>query len=138
MAQILIGAEKVVGLLVAEGDQLQDRHLTSVGVQLGSSYVVLGAKDSGKCPQFDSLWTKDLRPETPTADYSKAEQDIVAVAKEFASAHPTMGAMVLECTGFQPFARAIQREINMPVFSWSTLLNYAYSVVAHRDFYGHV
>ena len=138
MAQTLISAERVVGLLVAEGDRLQDRHLTSVGVQLGSNYVVHGAKDGGKCPQFDSLWTKDLRPETPTADYSKAERDLIAVAKHFAAEHPTMGAMVLECTGFQPFARAIQREIEMPVFSWSTLLDYAYSIVAHRDFYGHV
>lgn len=45
---------------------------------------------------------------------------------------------VLECIGFQPYARAIQREIDIPVFSWSTLLDYAYSVAAHRDFYGHV
>jgi hypothetical protein len=138
LAQTLIGANKVVGLLVAEGDHLQDRHLTSVGIRLQSNYVVHGAKDDGKCPQFDSLWTKDLRPETPTADYQKAEHDLVAVAKNFAAAHPTMGAMVLECTGFQPFARAIQREIDMPVFSWSTLLDYAYSIAVHRDFYGHV
>ena len=138
MAQALIGANKVVGVLVAESDELYDRHLTSVRVQLGSNYVVEGAKDDGNCPQFDSLWTKDLRPDIPTADYDKAERDLVSVAKNFAAAHPSMGAMVLECTGFQPFARAIQREIEMPVFSWSTLLDYAYSVAAHRDFYGHV
>jgi hypothetical protein len=138
MAQALIGANKVVGVLVAESDELYDRHLISVRVQLRSNYVVEGAKDDGKCPQFDSLWTKDLRPDIPTADYDKAERDLVSVAKNFAAAHPSMGAMVLECTGFQPFARAIQREIEMPVFSWSTLLDYAYSVAAHRDFYGHV
>lgn len=138
IAQTIIGSKKVVGILVAEGDQLHDRHLTSVGIQLGSNYVVHGAKDDGKCPQFDSLWTKDLRPDTPTADYAKAEQDLVAVAKTFAATHPSMGAMLLECTGFQPFARAIQREIEMPVFTWSTLLDFAYSSAVHRDFYGHV
>lgn len=138
LAQTIIGDDRVVGILVAEGDELYDRHLTSVRVQLGSNYVVQGAKDDGKCPQFDSLWTKDLRPDIPMADYSKAEQDIISVAKGFAAEHTLMGAMVLECTGFQPFARAIQREIDMPVFSWSTLLDYAYSVAAHRDFYGHV
>jgi hypothetical protein len=26
----------------------------------------------------------------------------------------------------------------MPIFSWSTLLEFAHSVVVHRDFYGHV
>lgn len=138
LAQAIVGPDSIVGILVAEGDRLQDRHLVSACVQLGSNYVVHGAKDDGKCPQFDSLWTKDLRPEIPTADYTTAERDIVSVARDFAAEHPAMGALVLECTGFQPFARAIQREVDMPVFSWSTLLDYAYSVVAHRDFYGHV
>jgi len=45
---------------------------------------------------------------------------------------------MLECTGMQPFARAVQRVLELPVFSWGTLLDYAYSVVVHRDYYGHV
>lgn len=138
LAQQVVGPQAKVGILVAEGDRLHDRHLTSVGVQIGSNYVVEGAKDDGKCPEFDSLWTRDLRPAVPTADYAKAEADLVAVAKDFAARHADMRALVLECTGFQPFARAIQRELDMPVFSWSTLLDYAFSIVAHRDFYGHV
>ena len=60
------------------------------------------------------------------------------VAVDFYHAHPNMGAMLLECTGMQPFARAVQREIDVPIFSWGTLLDYAYSVVVHRDYYGHV
>jgi hypothetical protein len=138
MAQMVIGPQQVVGILVAAGSYLRDRHLASVGVTLGTNYVVHGAMDDRKLPQFDSLWNQDLRPEIPTADYELAEHDIVRVARDFAAAHPNMGAMVLECTGFQPFGRAIQREIRMPVFSWATLLDYAYGVAVHRDFYGHV
>lgn len=138
LAQMVIGREQVVGILVAAGRYLRERHLTSVGVALGTNYVVHGAGDDGKTPQFASLWNKDLRPAVPTADYELAEHDLVGVARDFAAAHPNMGAMVLECTGFQPFGRAIQREIGMPVFSWATLLDYAYSVAVHRDFYGHV
>jgi len=52
--------------------------------------------------------------------------------------HAGIAALVLECTGFSPFARSLQREIDIPVFSWGTLLDYAYSVVVHRDCYGHV
>lgn len=137
-AQMLVGPEQVVGILMSGSSYLHDRHLTSVGVKLGTNYVVHGAMDGGKLPQFDSLWNEDLRPAIPTADYEQAEHDLVEVALAFAAAHPNMGAMVLECTGFQPFGRAIQREIDMPVFSWSTLLDYAYSVAVHRDFYGHV
>jgi hypothetical protein len=49
-----------------------------------------------------------------------------------------MGVMLLECTGMQPFARAIQRQIDIPIFSWGTLLDFAFSSAVHRDYYGHV
>ena len=31
-----------------------------------------------------------------------------------------------------------EREIDIPIFSWGTLLDYAYSVAVHREYYGHV
>lgn len=36
-----------------------------------------------------------------------------------------------------PFARALQRQIDLPVFSWGTFMDYANSVPIHRDDYGH-
>ena len=52
--------------------------------------------------------------------------------------NPDIGAIMLECTGMQPFARAVQQRVDLPVFSWGTLLDYAFSAVAHRDYYGQV
>ena len=63
---------------------------------------------------------------------------MVRICKDFVAKNPKMKALIFECTGFQPFARAVQREIDIPIFSWGTLLDYAYSVVVHREFYGHV
>jgi hypothetical protein len=138
VAQLAVGPDRVVGVLVATERYLWDRHLTAVGVTLGTNYVVRGAMDGGRIPELDSLWNADVRPDLPTADFAAAERDLVAVAREFADAHPDMGAMVLECTGFPPFGRAIQLELDLPVFSWSTLMEFAYSVAVHRDFTGHV
>jgi hypothetical protein len=137
-AQQLIGPNKVVGILAARSEQLLSDHLENVGIQLGSNYVITGAEDDGGCPEFENLWYAPVRPDVPEAYYDKAEKDFIQVAVNFYNAHPNMGAMMLECTGMQPFARAIQREIDIPIFSWGTLLDYAYSVVVHRDYYGHV
>ncbi len=138
LAQQTLGPHQVVGILMANSRYLTDRHLESVGIRLGSNYVIGGAMDDGCCPQFDSLWTSGLRSVPPAADYAQAESEFLAVALEFYERHPNMGAMVLECTGFPPFARALQREIDIPIFSWGTLMDFAYSVVVHRDYYGHV
>lgn len=138
LAQQLIGPDRVVGILMAHDEFLTERHLTSVGVQLGANYVVGDAMAGMHCVEFDHLWTAPFRSDPPGAIYEKAEREFLDVATAFVSKHPNMGALVLECTGFPPFARALQRVIDMPVFSWGTLLDYAYSVVVHRDYYGHV
>jgi hypothetical protein len=137
-AQQLIGQDRIVGILVAREKRLTQEHLEAVGVRPGSNYVVTGAEDDGHCPEFEHLWYEPKRTDPPGAYYDKAERDFLHIAVEFYQAHPNMGAMVLECTGMQPFARTIQREIDIPIFSWGTLLDYAYSVVVHRDYYGHV
>jgi len=105
---------------------------------VGSNYVVESAEDDNRVQEFINLWYAPERPEIPQANYDKAEKEFVELAIEFYQAHPNMGAMLLECTGMQPFARAIQRHIDIPIFSWGTLLDYAYSTAVHRDYYGHV
>ena len=138
LAQQIIGSEDVVGILVANKSAVVDRHLEAVGINLGSNYVLAGAMDGGRCPEFDHIWTEELRTDPPTIDYAKAAKEFLEVAVEFYRSHPNMAAMVLECTGFPPFARALQRAIEIPIFSWGTLLDYAFGVVVHRDYYGHV
>jgi hypothetical protein len=138
LAQQLLGPDQVVGVLMANATYLTEQHLTAVGIRPGSNYVIGGAMEDGRCVEFDHLWTAGRRSDPPQADYKRAEAEFLTVATEFCHRHPNMGALVLECTGFPPFARALQREIEIPVFSWGTLLDYAYSVVVHRDYYGHV
>ncbi len=137
-AQQLIGSNRLVGLFASSKKDMTAGHLAAVGIQPDTNYVLGGIEEYGRCPQFDNLWLESTRPDPPEAYYDRAEQEFLAVATAFFHDYPNMGAMVLECTGMQPFARALQREIEIPVFSWGTLLDYAYSAAVHRDYYGHV
>ncbi len=138
LAQQVIGPDKLVGIYVGTKSAVRDEHLTSVGIRLGSNYVIEGACDNNVCREFVNLWIEGKRPEQPEAYYDKAGDEFVGHGIDFFKQNPDMGAMVLECTGFPPFARRLQQEIDIPVFSYSTLHDFAYSVVVHRDFYGHV
>jgi len=137
-AQRVIGPDKVVGVYVGSKSAVRDEHLTAVGIEPGSNYVIEGAVDDGTCKEFENLWIEGVRPEVPRADYDKAAEEFVQRGVEFFNRYGDMGAMVLECTGFPPFARRLQRAIDIPVFSFSTLLDYAYSAAVHKGFYGHV
>lgn len=137
MIQQVIGPKKKVGILCYTSQQLTDTHLKMVGIDPNSNFAVYGAHENG-CVEFDNLWNYETRPEKPLAYYQKSEKEIIAACQKMKDENPDMGAIMLECTGMQPFGRAIQRALDLPVYSWSTLLDYAYSVVNHRDFYGHV
>ena len=136
--QQVIGPDKTVGILCAQKRFLTDTHLEKVGIDLKSNYVIAGAQDEYGCPEFDNLWDPEKRPARPEIYYDKAEKDMIAACVAYHQQYPQIGALMLECTGMQPFARAVQRQIDLPVFSWGTLLDYAFSVVVHRDYYGHV
>lgn len=137
-AQQVVGPKGKVGILCAAKKRLSQTHLQNVGIDPNSNIVIAGALDDYESPEFDSLWVANKRPNVPVSNYEEAEKNMIRMCKDFVSKNPDMNALVFECTGFQPFARAVQREIDMPIFSWGTLLDYAYSVVVHRDFYGHV
>lgn len=137
LAQQLIGSDQVVGILVFSKDVLTHTHLEAVGIQLCSNYVIEGVLESGLCPELTTLYMLP-DPASRSADYHKIEQELSQLAVNLQQRYPQMGALLLECSGMQPFARAIQRSIDLPVFSWGTLLDYAYSIAVHRDYYGHL
>ncbi|HWR05676.1 aspartate/glutamate racemase family protein [Sporomusa sp.] len=136
--QQVINPRKTVGIICAQKQFLSNEHLKNVGIDPDSTYLIAGAQDEYGCTEFDNLWNPQKRLECPEAYYDKAEQQMIDMAVDFVKKNPQIGAIMLECTGMQPFARAVQRAVELPVFDWGTLLDYAFSVVVHRDYYGHV
>ncbi len=138
LMQRLVGLESEVGIICAVRSRLSDEHLSNVGIDPTGNLTIVGVADDYETPHFDSLWVESKRPSLPTSDFDAAAADFLAICKDFIAKNPDVRAVLLECTGFQPFARIVQREIGLPIFSWSTLLDYAFSVVNHREHYGHV
>ncbi len=137
LMQQLIGPNKTVGIFCGNGPGLTPQHLINVGVDLDKTNIkIKGSVDDGKCPAIHRLWTEEFRADLPEAVYEEFGGELVASVKAFVDENPDIGAIILECTGFQIFGRAVQREIDLPVFSWATLMHYAYNVTNHMDFYG--
>lgn len=138
LIQQVIGPEKQVGILCSFKRFMTDTHLQNVGIDPASDIVIGGGLDEYYCREFENLWDAHKRPARAEAFYAKAEDEFLRSAVDFVAANPRIGALMFECTGFQPFVTAVQRVLDIPLFSWGTLLDYAHSVTVHRDYYGHV
>ena len=69
-------------------------------------------------------------PDAVPFDYDALEQIMVNAAVGFQTAHPEIGAIVLECTNMPPFAKAIEMATHLPVYSIVSLANYVMSGVS--------
>jgi len=139
MVQRTISADKVVGILTSEARGLTEAMLRAVGIDPDSNIVIAGADEYG-CKELDKLYHIDSEAGDQISEgcYETARDELVRACTTFVEANPKMGALLSTCTGHPPFARAIQSAIDLPVLSWGTMLDYAYSVTVHRDYYGHV
>lgn len=99
---------KSVGILTISASNLSPAHLSAAGVPPGTPIGQTAA---------DSHFTPTILGDQPKMDITQARADNVAAAKALQAAHPTLGAIVLECTNMTPYAPDIQEATRLPVYS---------------------
>jgi UDP-N-acetylmuramate--alanine ligase len=62
----------------------------------------------------------------------------MAVVTAVDADHLDIGAILLECSDLPPYAAALHRETGLPVFDFTTLINWVHSAVVRREFYGYM
>ena len=74
--------------------------------------------------------------EKGSLDSERIEREAVGVAKKLISENPGMGALLLECSDLPPYALAIQKEVNLPVFDFITMIQFVHSALVRKEFQG--
>jgi Asp/Glu/hydantoin racemase len=123
----LLGPGKRVGVLT-ERPNLTDRHFEGVGWSSREIPVVVAAMPEGAV--FPTVFI-DNKSE---ADEAILEREMIALATGCVRENPDVGALVLECTNFVPFANAMRRATGLPVYDLYTLVMQTYLGTIGRDF----
>ena len=117
-----------VGIMCADGPALTSRLLEACGVTSDIPIAVMGLEDQ---PEFGSILHS--RGEF---HYDLLEREVVSSAQRLIQESPDVGAILLECSDLPPFAWAIQRAVQRPVFDFITMINWVYHSVAQRPYAG--
>lgn len=120
-----------VGLITSNSEQLTPAHYSAVGWTADDIPIAVAGVE---CTEFNEA-NFEAAGSDPLA-YARIEAAIVSVASELVRQEPQVGAVVLECTNMPPFASAIQRAINKPVFDIVTLINMVHAAVTQTEFAG--
>jgi len=127
-----IGLEKKVGILTANKPLLVDAPACkNCGVSdddFKNRIVIYGAEEG----EMMNRVTGEKGSFNPKA----LERELVDLANKMIAENPDIGAVVLECTEFPPYAHAIQDAIRLPVWDFVTMTNFMHAGAMRTPFTG--
>ena len=124
MVQSLLPPGRRAGILTISASTLTPAHLAAAGVPEGAP---IGTTEGGRG------FTRTILGDEPALDLDVAREDNVAAARALQRAHPTLGAIVLECTNMTPYAVDIAEATGLPVHSMVDLVTWFQSGLRPRD-----
>ena len=131
MLLISVGANKKVGILTASKKLLEPSpalKYSGVSDEDMNRIVIYGNEDGEQM--------KLITGETGQFSPKKLEKELVDLAKNMVKEHPDVGAVVLECTEFPPYAHAIQDAIRLNVWDFVTMTNFMHAGVMRTPYTG--
>lgn len=69
-------------------------------------------------------------------NYDRLGEEMLDCISKLLKEHPDIGAILLECTEFPPYAAQIQEMCNLPVFDFITMINFLHNAAAQEPYYG--
>ncbi len=108
MVQALLPQDQKVGIVTISKESLTAAHLKAANVP--ADIPVIGTEGGRE-------FSRVILENEDRMDVGKARDDMLDAGRMLLSEHPTVGAIVLECTNMVPFARDMRKELGVPVFS---------------------
>lgn len=102
-----------VGVITARAASLTEAHFTAVG-RSGMPAAVAGMDSS---PAFTAAIIDGTLP----LDEHEVEREVVSVTESMLRKRPELRAIVLECTNLPPYAAAVRKVSELPVYDSTTL-----------------
>jgi aspartate/glutamate racemase len=125
----IITPGKKVAVITANSKSMTQEHFLNVGVTPDIPLVVAGMEH---CPEFCSA----VLEEKGSLDSDKIEAEILSVARQVMAENKDIGAFLLECSDLPPYAAAVFRETNLPVFDYITMIKHVYTTLSQRAYSG--
>ena len=120
-----------IGIVTASRKTLTDRHLEVATGGVDIPIEVAGMEDK-------KYFHDAIHAEMGELDFEKVEQEVVEAARSLVEKDDRVKAILFECTDLPPYAAAVQEALDLPVFDFTTMINYVFSAVVRKRFEGYV
>ncbi len=129
ISRLLKPGEKV-GIITANSKTLSAEHLRIATNGAEVPVLVTGMEDQ---PNFYGA----IHAEKGELDFDKVEAEVIHVVRKLVLGDSSVKVILFECTDLPPYAAAVQRAVDLPVFDYTTMINYVHSSLVRKPFTGY-
>lgn len=129
MLSHMLGAHQRLAVIAANGAGITEQVLHGAGITDPDRLVIQGLDHM---PHFNEV----ILQEKGVLDEDRLREEVVRVATETVTAHPSIGAVLLECSDLPPYARAVHEATGLPVFDWAGFIRYVHDATTPRAYSG--
>ena len=115
-----------IAILTAFKHRLTKEVLALSGLSPDVEVVISSIETS---PEFSNISSQPL-------DTSAFRERLESATAELFESHSNIGAVLLECALYTPYAAPLQKRFGVPVYDFVSLIDYAYSVTHRRTYEG--
>ncbi|MCA1378624.1 MULTISPECIES: hypothetical protein [unclassified Bradyrhizobium] len=121
---------KALGIITAKASSLTPDVLEAAGVPADSDRVVIAGLEDAPCFAAAFLTASgDL-------DGSAVERETIAAAVALLKDRPDIRMLLFECSELPPYAAAVQRATGVPVFDFTSMIEFVISGLIRKPFAG--
>jgi hypothetical protein len=118
---------RTVGILTVERKSLTEDHLRAARIAPDLPVVIRGLEE------FGGYFTDQILGDHPNLDVDRCRREHELAASTLVEENPDIGAIVLECTNMPPYADAIRRATQLPVYDLTTLIAWGAAAVRQQQ-----
>ncbi|HVX31196.1 MAG TPA: aspartate/glutamate racemase family protein, partial [Nitrolancea sp.] len=115
----LLPPSRQVGVLTIEAASLSPRHLAAAGIADPARVPIVGLDEAG------GYFTRQILGDQTDLDVERAAEEHEIATRLLLERHPSVAAIVLECTNMPPYAEPIRAVSRLPVYDLTTLIGWA-------------
>ncbi|MRG85857.1 aspartate/glutamate racemase family protein [Salinibacillus xinjiangensis] len=123
----LVHGDEKIAVITADSTLLTNSLLASINIDHTYPIVIQGLQNQ---PYF-----KDFAlTESGVLDTNKVEQEVVNATVNLVQKNPSISIILLECSMLPPYAKAIQEAVSLPVFDYTSMIEYVYNAYIRKKF----
>ena len=116
-----------VGVITAHSGSLSPEVLSTLGICGQDRLAIAGLEHTRS-------FRKAAIEDEGSLDSEAVQQEVVHTALDLQKKRPDLGGLLLECSMLPPYAQAVQRATNLPVFDYLTMIDHVAASLTKKRF----